>query len=105
MLISAIKSSVSSFFNGFSYLFRDFSLFHSQTQTRIIYSRIVGKKSYFHKVNFHASRIKLNVAFSFSLVQFSLLEILSSFILLVAIRSSENADNNLFVGRRCSYKI
>ena len=82
-----------------TYLFRDFSLFHSQTQTRIIHSRIVGKKSYFHKVNFQESRIKLNVAFSFSLVKFSLLEILSSVILLVAIRSSENADNNLFVGR------
>ena len=43
--------------------------------------------------------MKPNVAFSLSLVKFSLLEILSSFILLVAIRSSENADNNLFVGR------
>ena len=66
----------------------------------IIHSRIVGKKSYFHKVNFQESRMKLNVAFSLSLVKFSLLEILNSFILLVAIRrSSENADNNLFVGR------
>ena len=65
----------------------------------IIPSRIIGKMSYFHKVNFQKSRMKLNVAFSFSLVKFSLLEILSSFILLVAIRSSENADNNLFVDR------
>ena len=66
----------------------------------IIHSRIVGKKSYFHKeVNFQESRMKLNVAFFLSLVRFSLLEILSSFILLVVIRSSENADNNLFVGR------
>ena len=82
-----------------TYLFRDFSLFLSQTQTMIIHSRIVGNKSYFNKVNFQESRMKPNVAFSLSLVKFSLLEILSSFILLVAIRSSENADNNLFVGR------
>ena len=63
-----------------TYLFRDFSLFHSETQTRIIRSGIVGKKSYFHKVIFQESRMKLNVAFSFSLVKFSLLEILSSWL-------------------------
>ena len=57
-----------------------------------IHSRFVGKKSYFHKINFQESRMKLNVAFSLSLVKFSLLEILNSFILLVAIRRSSKTQ-------------
>ena len=45
------------------------------------------------------------VAFSFLSDKSSDLERLSAFIFLVAIRSLENADNNLFVGRCWSYKI
>ena len=45
------------------------------------------------------------VAFSFLSDKSSDLERLSAFILLVVIRSLENADNNLFVGPCWPYKI